>query len=83
MCLQSFSRNFQRKIGRYENLITDMTDGLSNWLSGKRIDGLLLRNFEAPIPILSFEFVPPRSEAMEQRLWHCIRRLAPLAPRFV
>lgn len=62
-----------------------MTDGQSNWLSEKHIDGLLLRNSEAPIPIpiLSFEFVPPRTDAMEQRLWHCIRRLAPLAPRFV
>lgn len=58
-----------------------MTDGLSNWLSEKRIDGLLSSNSEPPI--LSFEFVPPRTDAMEQRLWHCIRRLAPLTPRFV
>ena len=62
-------------------MITDIRDGLSNWLSGKHIDGLLSRNFEAPI--LSFEFVPPRTNTMEQRLWHCIQRLAPLAPRFV
>ncbi|MCH4091933.1 methylenetetrahydrofolate reductase [NAD(P)H] [Acetobacter sp.] len=58
-----------------------MTDRLSKWLSEKRTDGLLSRTFE--VPILSFEFVPPRTDAMEQRLWHCIRRLAPLAPRFV
>nr|WP_294917453.1 methylenetetrahydrofolate reductase [NAD(P)H] [uncultured Neokomagataea sp.] len=58
-----------------------MTDGLSKWLSEKRIDGLLSSN-SAP-PILSFEFVPPRTDAMEQRLWHSIRHLAPLAPRFV
>ncbi|WP_062507900.1 methylenetetrahydrofolate reductase [NAD(P)H] [Gluconobacter roseus] len=36
-----------------------------------------------PVPVLSFEFVPPRTEAMERRLWACIRRLAPLSPRFV
>lgn len=36
-----------------------------------------------PVPVLSFEFIPPRTEAMEQRLWACIRRLAPLSPRFV
>ena len=35
------------------------------------------------MPALSFEFVPPRTKAQEQRLWQCIRRLAPLAPRFV
>lgn len=59
----------------------DMTNTLNNWLSERRIDGLLSRNSETPI--LSFEFVPPRTDAMEQRLWHCIRHLAPLAPRFV
>ncbi|GBQ19969.1 5,10-methylenetetrahydrofolate reductase [Gluconacetobacter sacchari DSM 12717] len=42
-----------------------------------------LRMRDAPPPVLSFEFVPPRTDAMAQRLWHCIRRLAPLSPRFV
>ncbi|WP_048838661.1 methylenetetrahydrofolate reductase [NAD(P)H] [Acetobacter cibinongensis] len=60
-----------------------MTNSLSNWLSEKRIDGSLSRNSKASIPILSFEFVPPRTAPMEQRLWHCIQGLAPLAPRFV
>jgi methylenetetrahydrofolate reductase (NADPH) len=32
---------------------------------------------------LSFEFFPPKTEAMEQALWQSIERLAPLAPRFV
>ena len=32
---------------------------------------------------VSFEFFPPNDEAMEQTLWDSIRRLAPLAPRFV
>lgn len=58
-----------------------MKDGLSNWLLERRIGGLLSHN--SAVPILSFEFVPPRTDAMEQRLWHCIRHLAPLAPRFV
>ena len=34
-------------------------------------------------PKLSFEFFPPKNEAMEKSLWECIRRLEPLAPRFV
>ena len=34
-------------------------------------------------PALSFEFFPPRTDALEQQLWACIHRLAPLGPRFV
>ncbi len=34
-------------------------------------------------PRISFEFFPPRTEKMEEALWTAIRRLAPLAPRFV
>jgi len=32
---------------------------------------------------VSFEFFPPKSEQMEQNLWNCIERLAPLEPAFV
>jgi methylenetetrahydrofolate reductase (NADPH) len=32
---------------------------------------------------VSFEFFPPRTEAMEEALWTAVRRLAPLQPRFV
>lgn len=32
---------------------------------------------------VSFEFFPPKNEKMEQALWHCIRRLEPLAPHFI
>jgi methylenetetrahydrofolate reductase (NADPH) len=32
---------------------------------------------------VSFEFFPPKTPAMEDALWLAIRRLAPLAPRFV
>lgn len=32
---------------------------------------------------ISFEFFPPKSEVAAQKLWHNIRRLAPLQPEFV
>jgi methylenetetrahydrofolate reductase (NADPH) len=32
---------------------------------------------------VSFEFFPPKSEAMETTLWESVETLAPLAPRFV
>ncbi|MCZ8183003.1 MAG: methylenetetrahydrofolate reductase [NAD(P)H] [Beijerinckiaceae bacterium] len=37
-----------------------------------------------PAPLgISFEFFPPKNEAMAESLWACVQRLAPLAPRFV
>jgi methylenetetrahydrofolate reductase (NADPH) len=35
------------------------------------------------IPSVSFEFFPPGDEAMAEKLWQSIQRLAPLQPRFV
>jgi len=32
---------------------------------------------------VSFEFFPPKTPEMEQSLWECVSRLAPLAPNFV
>lgn len=32
---------------------------------------------------VSFEFFPPKTEKMQETLWECIRRLEPLAPKFV
>jgi methylenetetrahydrofolate reductase (NADPH) len=32
---------------------------------------------------VSFEFFPPKTEQMEQLLWQAVKRLEPLAPRFV
>lgn len=56
---------------------------LSRWLTGARIGPLPVRSAEHAPPLLSFEFMPPKTEAMETQLWQCIDRLAPLAPRFV
>ncbi|HWX46938.1 MAG TPA: methylenetetrahydrofolate reductase [Roseomonas sp.] len=56
---------------------------LQRWLSGVRIGPLPSRDANQPPPLLSFEFFPPRTEALEQQLWTCIQRLEPLAPRFV
>ncbi len=55
---------------------------LQRWLTAPRI-GALPALAEAPAPQLSFEFFPPKTEALETQLWACIRRLEPLAPRFV
>lgn len=49
----------------------------------KCINGLPSRRFDTPMPVMSFEFVPPGTRMMAQRLWRCIRYLAPLSPRFV
>ena len=32
---------------------------------------------------ISFEFFPPKTPKMEEKLWQCVERLAPLAPDFV
>lgn len=37
---------------------------------------------ETPFTV-SFEFFPPKTEEMEQKLWDAVVELAPLAPRFV
>ena len=34
-------------------------------------------------PLVSFEFFPPKTPEMEAKLWLAIKRLEPLAPRFV
>jgi len=38
---------------------------------------------ERPQLQLSFEFFPPKTDAMEERFWDSINKLAPLNPRFV
>ena len=56
---------------------------LRRWLTGPRFTSLPARDAAHPAPRLSFEFFPPRTEALETQLWACIARLAPLGPRFV
>jgi methylenetetrahydrofolate reductase (NADPH) len=56
---------------------------LNRWLRGERLASLPVRGADHAPPKLSFEFFPPRTEALEQQLWSCIRKLEPLAPRFV
>jgi methylenetetrahydrofolate reductase (NADPH) len=34
-------------------------------------------------PLVSFEFFPPKTAEMEAKLWQAVKRLEPLAPRFV
>jgi methylenetetrahydrofolate reductase (NADH) len=52
-----------------------------------RSDGRLaadpVLDFDAGPPRVSFEFFPPKTAEMETRLWEVIKRLEPLAPRFV
>src|SRR6201984_3814103 len=40
-------------------------------------------DFDAGPPRVSFEFFPPKTAEMEQRLWEVVKRLEALAPRFV
>ncbi len=54
---------------------------LQRWLSGPRVAPL--PGGVPAAPAISFEFFPPKTEALEAQLWACIRRLEPLAPQFV
>jgi methylenetetrahydrofolate reductase (NADPH) len=55
--------------------------------SGAAARGLLgadpISDFDAGPPRISFEFFPPKTPEMEERLWTAITRLEPLRPRFV
>jgi methylenetetrahydrofolate reductase (NADPH) len=56
---------------------------LERWLTGPRFNRLPAPGAQDAAPALSFEFFPPRTEALEAQLWSCIRRLEGLTPRFV
>ena len=56
---------------------------LERWLTGPRFPALPAREAAHRAPALSFEFFPPKNDALEAQLWTCIRRLEKLAPRFV
>src|SRR5437763_11029008 len=40
-------------------------------------------DFDGGPPRVSFEFFPPKTPEMEERLWAAVKRLEPLRPRFV
>jgi methylenetetrahydrofolate reductase (NADPH) len=42
-----------------------------------------VRDFDAAPPRISFEFFPPKTPEMEERLWEVVKRVEPLGPRFV
>jgi methylenetetrahydrofolate reductase (NADPH) len=65
------------------NLSDRLPRTLERWLTGPRFAALPAHGADHPPPLLSFEFMPPKTETMEQQLWSCIRRLEPLRPRFV
>ena len=56
---------------------------LERWLTGPRFAALPARAAALPAPALSFEFFPPKNDALEAQLWACVRRLERLQPRFV
>ncbi len=64
-------------------ILHDPARPVARWLSGRRFAGLPAPEGDLAPPRLSFEFFPPRTEALETQLWSCIRRLERLAPRFV
>ena len=55
---------------------------LERWLTGPRFAALPAPEVTAA-PALSFEFFPPKNDALEAQLWTCVRRLEQLHPRFV
>ena len=55
---------------------------LRRWAEGERILPLPAREGMAA-PKVSFEFFPPKTQALETQLWSCIERLATLRPAFV
>lgn len=47
------------------------------------LEGALARASVRPPPAVSFEFFPPKTAELEEKLWAAIARLAPLGPAFV
>lgn len=61
----------------------DHAPTLERWLTGPRFAALPVAETGRRPPALSFEFFPPKTDALEAQLWACIRRLEGLNPRFV
>jgi methylenetetrahydrofolate reductase (NADPH) len=60
--------------------IPPAADTLDRWLQGERIAPLPSAR---PAPAISFEFFPPKTEALAAQLWSCVQRLETLRPEFV
>ncbi len=60
-----------------------MSGNFASGLSRGRLAADPVVDFDAGPPRISFEFFPPKTAEMELRLWEVIKRLEPLAPRFV
>jgi methylenetetrahydrofolate reductase (NADPH) len=60
-----------------------MNGYLGSGLSRGRLAADPVIDFDAGPPRVSFEFFPPKTAEMEARLWDVVKRLEPLAPRFV
>jgi len=60
-----------------------MSQNLGSGPSHGRLAADPVIDFDAGPPRVSFEFFPPKTVEMEARLWEVIKRLEPLAPRFV
>jgi methylenetetrahydrofolate reductase (NADPH) len=60
-----------------------MSDALGSGSARGRLAADPVIDFDAGPPRVSFEFFPPQTAEMESRLWQVIKRLEPLAPRFV
>jgi methylenetetrahydrofolate reductase (NADPH) len=60
-----------------------MTENRFAGLSRGRLAADPVTDFDAGPPRVSFEFFPPKTPEMELRLWEVVKRLEPLAPRFV
>ena len=56
---------------------------MERWTAEPRVDPLPAPGSGKAPPAVSFEFSPPKTEAMEAQLWTCIRRLEGLRPRYV
>ena len=65
------------------NQISPTAPTLERWLTGPRFAALPARPAKMHAPALSFEFFPPKNDALEAQLWTCVRRLERLQPRFV
>src|SRR5690606_8464687 len=85
-------RRGSRALGREGRAGGEVGEDVSvaRWRQGDRGDGLVGGKPEVfkkvggmSAPKVSFEFFPPKTPEMEQKLWDSVRRLEPLRPDYV